>query len=968
MTPEQWEKVSEIFQSASRVADDEREALLSELCGTDETLRREVESLLAAEAEIGDFIEHPIVGDLLAGDEMHEKALKPGDVIAHYRIVAAIGFGGMGEVYRAADSKLNRRVALKILPPHFVIDAAFLRRFRNEAHAAATLNHPNVATVYSIEDFGGRPFITMEYVDGETLRDLMRDGGLPLDTFVRWFESIADGFAHAHDNGVTHRDIKPGNIMITSSGAPKILDFGLAQIESQASVDLSTTLRDITAPGQVIGTPSYMSPEQAAGEPIDHRSDIFSLGIVMYEALTGSRPFAGDNYGEVVHEILTSTPRPVAERRQEIPPGIASMIDKCLAKSPSARISSMHQVRSMLRSLRSVGVESGSMDSFVRRFYREPTSGPNLWRLGAALAVVVLTIGSWYFVSRTSVSTSFRVDKISIRKLSQSNNVALSAISPDGRSVVYVTYEEDDGRSLWLRRVTDANAIRVVPSQQVHYWDIAFSNDSEHIYFITAPRFGVHGTLFRVPALGGQPRKITERVNHLGNQSPDGKRVLYVRYGNPAPDTSVNVTDSTLISANSENGNDEQVVRKLEGESIIRKARFSADGQSVFYIRRELKDVEYWSIVLLDTRTGNEREVIRKVERIDAIAPLQDGIGLLMNAVDGASNRRQLFHVAVPAGEVTRITNDLNNYSGVSVDRDGHNIVAVQRKDESRVWLGNSADLRAMTPLTREPLGHNVADWTPDGRIVFDVLENDRLSVWIADADGKNALRLTPQDSDNSNPRVSGNGRYIVFTSKRAGLNQVWRMDIDGGNQILLANVPGMTQSPQFAADGSTVVFRWYNEGTAPMGQVSVESGPVMALDYFPNAFQYFWAQSPDGRFVAYTLGGQSAEPMKVVVRPVDAAEPKAILNIRPAWFFKWMPNGKGIFYQESQKGEGLSTKVFQIDLDKNDPKLLMTTAPDDIVDLSFSRDSSRFAAVRLKVLTDAVMLTAAEPASAKSQ
>ncbi len=749
--------------------------------------------------------------------------------------------------------------------------------------------------------------------------------------------------------------------MISASGVPKILDFGLAQIDVER-LSRAATLHEITAPGQVIGTPSYMSPEQAEARDVDHRTDIFSLGIVMYEALCGVRPFVGENYGDVVRQIITRDPKPVSASRPQVPHALALMIDKCLAKSPNARFGSMHEVRLILDAMRSRSFEPPSVDSFVRRFYREARTSSRAWLVAAAILVPLLSLGGWYYFSGRVAGPAISMERLSMRRLSQSNNVALASISPDGRSIAYVTYEDDDGRSLWIRRVSEANAIRIVPSQQVHFWDIGFSNDSEQVYFITAPRFGTHGTLFRISTLGGPPRKVAEKANHLGNFSPDGKRVLFVRYGDPAPATSVNVTDSKLISANSENGGEEEVMRVLEGESIIRKPRYSDDGRSVFYIKRELDGVERWSIIQLNAETRAERQIIRKTERIDALAPLSQGQGLLINAVDGASNRRQLFHVSLAAGELTRVTNDLNSYIGVSIDREGRNIVAVQRTDESHVWVGKTQDMSSMTALTREPLAHQTVDWTPDGRIVFDATENDRLSVWIADADGKNAMQLTPQDTDNSGGRVSGDGRYIVFTSRRTGRNQVWRMDIDGSDQVLLANAPGITQSPQFAADGKTVVFRWYNEGSPPMGQVPIEGGPVTGLAYLPEAFTYHWAMSPDGKFVAYTAGGGENDPMKVIVRPVDSETPVAVLDIRPAWFFKWTPDSRSLVYQESQQGEGLATKVFQVEPGKGEPKLLLTTEPDSIVDLTFSRDAKHFAVVRLKVLTDAVMLTTLRP------
>jgi len=957
MTPDRWEKVGEIFSSASEMDTVEREAYVLRACGEDLSLLSEVWSLLDAGDNAGQFISKPIVGRFVPDFADHIKAFTPGDSVGHYKIEKAIGSGGMGEVYLATDTNLGRKVALKTLPPSFASDPSFLRRFRNEAQAAANINHPNVATVYSVEDIDGLKFITMEYVEGRTLDRLTPEGGLEIKTFLAWLEPIAHALHAAHKRGIIHRDIKPGNIMISADGTPKILDFGLAQFE-RSLAGIGSIANHITAPGQIIGTPSYMSPEQAEGSGVDIRSDIFSFGTVMYEALTGKRPFRGSSQGLIVKAVIHADPDPLAGQRSDVPSALTKMVERCLEKSPGKRFQSMREIRSILKEARTASDAGVSMDSFARRFYREATSPSKLWWAATAILVIVLAVGAWYIFSRQETALPFNLESLSLRKLSQSNNVALSVISPDGRSVAYVTYEDDGGRALWLRRVSDVTALKIVPSQQVHYWDIVFSNDHEYVYFITAPRFGTHGTLYRVPSLGGQsPRRITEKVNHLGNLSPDGKRLLLVRYGDPAPDTSVNVTDSKLISTNAEDGSDEQVLLTLQGESILRKIRFSTDGRFIYYIKRELKGIESWSVGRFEVGTGREQEIIRKKERIDAIDVLTEGKGLLVNAVDSNSNRRQLFHLNATSGEMTRITNDLNSYIGVSVDHEGRNIVAVQRTDESRIWVGNANDFRSMAPITREPLAHVVADWTPDGRIVFDVLENDRVSVWIADADGKNALQLTPTDSDNGSPRVSGDGRYIVFTSKRAGFNQIWRMNVDGGNQILLANVPGITQTPQFAADGKTVVFRWYNEGSSPMGQVSVEGGPVSGLDYLPNAFTYYWAMSPDGKYVAYTRGGESSDPMQVIVRPVDSMTPRAVLNIRPTWFFKWTPDSQSIFYQESQQGDGLEKKVFQIDPDLGVPRQMLTTEPDDIVDLSFSRDKTKVAAVRLRVLTDAVLL-----------
>jgi serine/threonine protein kinase len=963
MTPERWEKVGEIFNSASELDTENRDAYLRDVCGNDLTLLSEVESLLAAGIDAGRFISEPIAGNFVPDFAEHLKALSPGSTVGHYNIEKAIGSGGMGEVYLATDQKLGRRVALKTLPASLASDPSFLRRFRNEAQAAANINHPHVATVYSVETIDGLQFISMEYVDGKTLDRVTPEGGLELKTFLEWLEPIAHALAAAHKRGIIHRDIKPGNIMISSDGTPKILDFGLAQVER--SIAGGSSPGNITAPGQIIGTPSYMSPEQAEGADVDARSDIFSFGTVMYEALTGKRPFRGASQGLIVKAVVHSTPEPIAKSRPDVPSVIAKMVARCLQKSPGKRFQSMREVCSILKEARTASDAGVSMDSFARRFYREAASPSKLWWSASASLVLVLALGGWYMFSGTA-QPPFAIDKMSMRRLSQSNNVLFAAIAPDGKSVAYVTNDENGNRSLWLRRVSDANAIQVVPSQQVLYWDCPmFSNDGEHIYYITATRSATHGTMYRVPSLGGQPRKVVEKVNHLGNTSPDGRRILFVRYGDTDPSRSVNMSESMLLSANAADGSDEQIVRVAEGETVMREPRFSADGRSVFYSKRHLEDdVEFWSVVMMDHESGRESELLRQRERIGEIAVLQTQNGLLMNASDRASNRRQLFHVSVPDGAVTRITNDINSYVGVSVDRDGQNIVAAQRSEENRIWIGETGDYTSMKPLTREPVAYHSVDWAPDGRIVYEVSENDRLHIWISDADGQNALQLTPADSDDSEPKVSGDGRYIVFTSRRSGFNQIWRMNIDGGNPILLTDVPGITQYPRFAADGKTVVFRWFSEGSAPLGQVSVEGGPVKGIDGLPRSIIYHWADSPDGKFVAFTSTDPITARLTVVLKPTDPSGLIETLDIWPTRIFKWMPDGRSIFYQERQRGDNLSTKVFQIDPEHPEPKILLTTEAEEIYDLTFSRDGTRFAVVKGNTISDALMLTVSTPES----
>jgi serine/threonine protein kinase/Tol biopolymer transport system component len=958
MNPQEWEKVSEIYHAACDLGPEEVSQFLDVACDGEPALRREVESLLAAGNDARDFITDAVVENF-AADLLKDEGLTVNEMIGHYKIVAKIGAGGMGEVFRARDTKLDREIALKTLSTLYEDDPKFLKRFRNEARAAANLNHQNVATVFSVEEIDALTFITMELIEGQTLDHLTPENGLKVEKFLEWFEPIAHALSAAHERGIIHRDIKPGNIMISENGTPKILDFGLAQIERRDSQTMSRT--DITAPGQIIGTPSYMSPEQAEGGDMDARSDIFSFGIVMYEALTGKRPFRGPSQGSIVQSVLYDRPEPVSKLNPTVPPTIAKMITRCLEKSPGKRFRSMKEVHSILKDARSA-VDAGiSMDSFARRFYREATTRSKFWWVASAALVLMISAGGWYYFSAGSAESAFRFDGVTIRKLSQSNNVAYAAIAPDGRSIVYVTYEENGDRSLWLRRISDTAAIQIVPPQPVQYWDCPmFSDDGEQIYYITAERSATHGTMYRVPSFGGQPRKVVQKVNHLGNLSPDGRRVLFVRYGDADPSVSTNTSDTRLMSADAENGGDEKLIVQVAGETLVREPRFSADGKAVYFVRRELIDqIEWWSLMTADPDGNVQREIARQRDRISELGILQNrNDGLLVNANDSTSNRRQLFYVSLPDGKFTRITNDLTSYVGVSVDHDGKNIVAAQRMEENRIWVADARSLENAKPLPRE-LGafQNVA-WTNDDRLVFDATENDRIHIWIADADGRNALQLTSSDNDDLDPKVAGDGQWLAFVSKRNGNNQIWRMKLDGTNQSLLADVPGITQYPRFEPDGQTVVFRWFNEGSTPLGHVSIYGGPVAGIEGLPLSISYLWATSPDGKYVAHSITDPNANKLAVVLRPAGLGNVISTMDIWPSRIFKWAPDGKTILFQERQKGEHLVSKIFEIDPFSGKQKLYLTTEPEEILDLAFSRDNKRIAMIRGKTTTDAVMLT----------
>jgi len=376
----------------------EREAFVIEACGADTDLRSEVERLLAAAGDTPDsFLEPP---ERIPGSS---PSLVVGREIGHYRVVGKLGAGGMGEVWEAEDSKLKRRVALKVLPADLAASDERLQRFQREAEAVAALNHPNIVTIHSVEEAAGVHFLTMEKVEGKSLDRLIPKEGFELDRLFEVALPISAAVAAAHEKGITHRDLKPANVMVTEDGHVKVLDFGLAKVQEDAGLaPTHLPTEGLTAEGVVMGTTSYMSPEQAEGKAVDHRSDIFSLGVVLYEMATGERPFRGESTAAMMGSLLRDSPNPLAELRSDLPRHLDRIVSDCLEKDPRDRFQSSRDVYNGLRRLQKEVTSGTSVASSVAVQGASPVGFP--WRplAAGALVVVMLVLGVWWLASKTS--------------------------------------------------------------------------------------------------------------------------------------------------------------------------------------------------------------------------------------------------------------------------------------------------------------------------------------------------------------------------------------------------------------------------------------------------------------------------------------------------------------------------------------------------------------------------------------
>ena len=929
-----------------------------------------------------------------------------GTCLGRYEIRSQIGAGGMGEVYLAWDTTLDREVALKILPPEIAADQQRMQRFVQEAKTASALNHPNIMTIFEIGQMDSTYFIATEFIDGVTLRQHIAGRRLKLSEALDIAAQVAAALTAAHAAGIVHRDVKPENIMLRKDGYAKLLDFGLAKpTERQASsvdTEAQTKMLVNTSPGVVMGTVSYMSPEQARGYTLDARTDIWSLGCVLYEMVAARVPFAGETTSDVIVAVLDREPPALLGSPHETPLELQRILRKALRKDKEERYQTVKDLLVDLKALKqevdfetkletSVPPESRSLAAFNTisaqssfeterathtshvpmarttlgaersvQLIRQNDKLKQVAVLGLVIAFAAgatLLVYSYLHQKARRVPLSFQ--SVKLTRLTATGKSTMATISPDGKIVAYVVNDAGQ-RSLWVRQVATSRNLQIVEPAEVDYFGITVSPDANYIYYVTGKLNEPLRELYQVSVLGGAPKKIMSDVDSPVTFSPDGKRFAFTR-GEP-------VTGAwSLIIANAD-GTGERRVATRQTPQFYEVPAWSPDGKSIACSAGDALVGKVMTVVVVNPENGTEKPMTAdKWLGVTQIGWLPDGSGLVMIAADQESRLSQLWHLSYPDGAARRLTNDLNNYGGVSIAAQSENLVTVRYDQSTNIWImpgtgaapsqtlnrgGSAIDMSQARQITSGGVKYYGGAWTPDGKIVYWSDASGARDLWIMDGDGSNQKQLTADAGSNFQPTVSPDGRYIVFVSDRNnGKHNIWRMDIDGSNQKQITNTI-FGRNPTITPDGLWIVYVALGSKSPSLWKVSIEGGEPIQIN---DKFSVSPSVSPDGKLIACYYWDETPDSqLGIAIVPVEGGAPVKRFNI-PSTFVRWTPDGRGLMYVDNRGG---ISNLWLQPIDGGKPSQLTDFKTDQIFGFDWSRDGRQLALLRGVVTSDVVLFS----------
>lgn len=881
--------------------------------------------------------------------------------ISKYRILKPIASGGMGDVYLAEDLELGRRVALKLLKPDLSTDRRRLNRFLQEARLAATLNHPHICTIFEIDAASDPPFIAMEMVEGETISERIAGGSLSIDDIINVALQIADALDEAHRSGIVHRDIKASNVVVNRRGQVKILDFGLAKSLDDEVSDEDVT-RAKTEDGMLVGTVQYMSPEQALGKDLDGRTDLWSLGVLIYEMVTGDLPFRAGTQAGTFDMILNREPAPIGS---DVPAGLVSIIEKLLEKDRELRYQTAQDLVADLRRLRRTRDDRSSTFEPLRvsttQVRMETGSAPRptlassrsrksqfgkLWPALALLLVAAAGIVVWINFGARSGPIAPAL-KESTRETNL-GKVVDAVISPAGDHVAYVT---DDGatQSLWIKQTSGGGAIRIVPPSQNVYQGLAISPDNKWVYYDVWDRVSV-GEIFRIPTLGGTPQKIVHDCMPGVSVSPDGESITYVRSDDRK-------NRFVLLKMPSAGGEERELLSSPAG--FLYRPAWAPDGRSIAVgMFGGGSDARYPTLAEIPVDGGEPKTIWSDTEnrfQPGRFVWMPEKKGLLLTLANSREFRTQIWFADYKTGKLHQVTRDFNSYGSISLSANGKNLLAVQDDFLLSVWnvpAEKPEEARRITDGKTEGIG---LDWTPEDRIVYSSNISGNAEIWSMKSDGTDKRQLTSDATPKLSPCVPGDGKYIFFSivgNERGGLA---RSDIDGRNQMILDGRWGAACS---ARSEKILYFSNLEDGVTRVftDTERLDAGSPVRTKMIVNL-----AYSPDGDRIAYvfwdeTLRRHGFEVLNVAdgtTKGYDLPATAVQKNSEAQFVLRWTPDGKNVSFVNDENG---FANIWILPLNGEKPRRVTSFNDNLIFSFAWSRDGKRLAVTRGTLTSDAVL------------
>jgi Tol biopolymer transport system component len=884
VTDGRWQRVKAIFEAAVERPAADRAAFVAFEARGDEELRREVESLLAADAaevSLLDRLEkpdHAALAELPAAVGASMSPSPPTQVpsrIGPYEIVGPLGAGAMGEVYRARDPKLNRDVALKVLPPLLAFDSNRLARFRREAQALAALNHPNIGAIYGFEDSGGAQALVLELVEGPTLADRIARGPIPVPEALAIASQIAEAVEAAHEKGIIHRDLKPANIKIGDGGKATVLDFGLAK-----AAEPDPARPDVTASheGLILGTPSYMSPEQARGLRVDRRTDIWAFGCVLYEMLTGRPAFPGETVSDTIAKILEREPDwsllPPAT-----PAAIRRLLFRCLAKDPRRRIRDIGDARIEIEGVEEL-VPGISVPGRTR-------AGWVPWALLVGLAAAV---GVWELARRASAPDNPLANARFSRLTDWEGTETQAEISPDGRFVAFAA--DRDGRfDLFLTQVGTGyfrNLTTDMPAMQPGWRTFrrfGFSGDGAEIWF--SRETGPNLAEMIMPVMGGAPRAFLDKAATGPSWSPDGTRLAYFKNEDGDP---LFVADRTGADAR------QLLLRK---GAHIHNPVWSQDGRWIYFAGGPdpFESMDVWRV---RPSGGSPERLTQRGLGLNFLAPL-DARTLLYVSRSGDRSGPWLWALDVERRNARRLSTGLGQYNSISASRDGRRAVAAVANPTFNLWSvpisEREVEERDVRPyplpvaraLAPRFAGSSLFCLSPTGSTdgVWRIQDGQAFQVW-----------KSPEGAVSEPPAVSADGSRVAVVGKREGKRYLALLSSDGRVSRTLApslDVEGTAGqgTADWSPDGAWIVTGGRDEKGPGLFKIPVDSGEPVRL-VTGRAVNPLW--SPDGKLIIYAGKFFTGQVELLGVRPDGTPVELPSIRTRPGGY-RFLRDGKGLVY-----------------------------------------------------------------------